>query len=63
MKVKVDVKPKTVNRTGSTTTTEIIKLIEDKLSSGLIAIKENVNQLIENKLNTITKPTNAEADP
>ena len=55
LKVKADV--------GSTTATEIIKLIEDKLSSGLIAIKENVNQLIENKLNNIPEPTNAKADP
>jgi hypothetical protein len=63
LKVKADAKTKTVNRTENTTTTEIIKLIEDKLSSGLNAIKENVNQLIENKLNNITEPANAEADP
>ena len=62
LKVKADAKTKTVNRTENTTTTEIIKLIEDKLSSGLNAIKENVNQLIENRLNNITESANAEAD-
>ena len=40
----------------------MIEIIEEKLSSGLISIKENANQLIENKLNNITEPTNAEAD-
>ena len=40
--------------------TDIIKLIEEKLSTGLTAIKVNVNQLIEEKINTIIEPTSTD---
>jgi len=42
--------------------TDIIKLIEEKLNTGLNAIKINVNQLIENKLNTIIEPNTNETN-
>ena len=35
-------------------------MIEEKLNNGLTAIKINVNQLIEDKINTIIKPTSIE---
>ena len=40
--------------------TDIVKLIEEKLNNGLTAIKVNVNQLIEEKINTIIEPTSIE---
>ena len=42
------------------TDTDIVKLIEEKLNNGLTAIKVNVNQLIEEKINTIIEPTSIE---
>ena len=42
------------------TDTDIVKLIEEKLNNGLTAIKVNVNQLIEEKINTIIEPTSTE---
>ena len=42
--------------------TDIVKLIEEKLNTGLNAIKINVNQLIENKLNTIIEPNTTETN-
>ena len=42
--------------------TDIVKLIEEKLNTGLNAIKINVNQLIENKLNTIIEPNTNETN-
>ena len=35
-------------------------MIEEKLNNGLTAIKVNVNQLIEEKINTIIEPTSIE---
>ena len=44
--------------TTADSTTDIVKIIEEKLSIGLSAIKENVNKLIETKLNNVQTPTN-----
>ena len=51
----------TTSTTNTTTvnTTDIVKIIEEKLSIGLCSIKENVNQLIETKLNTVQTPNEA----
>ena len=60
----------TTQNTTSTTnatpinTPDIVKIIEEKLSIGLCSIKENVNELIETKLNSIQTTNDASSvDP
>ena len=55
-KVTVNALAETEN-TSRNTTLEIMNLIEEKLNSGLCSIKENVNQLIDAKLNNMTAQT------